>query len=148
MTNRIPSIITAALAATLGLACQEEQAVHHGRPKPAATAPAAPAAQAPAAADVSQESLTMFKSRCAVCHGEQGNGNGPGAAALNPKPRDYTNKEWQAKVTDDQIRSVILMGGAAVGKSPIMPASPDLQAKEDVVNGLVKIVRSFNGRGS
>lgn len=147
MANRIASIAVAAVVATLGLACQEEQAVHHTRPKQTTPATAAPATQAPVA-EVSEESLKLFKSRCAVCHGEQGNGNGPGAAALNPKPRDYTNKEWQAKVTDDQIRSVIVMGGAALGKSPIMPASPDLQAKEDVVNGLVKIVRSFNGRGS
>ena len=37
------------------------------------------------------------------------------------------------------------MGGAAVGKSPIMPASPDLDEKPEVVEGLVKLVRKFGG---
>src|SRR6185503_5050018 len=43
----------------------------------------------------------IFKSRCATCHGNEGRGDGPGAIALNPKPRNYHDKDWQAKVTDD-----------------------------------------------
>ncbi|HVW29622.1 MAG TPA: c-type cytochrome [Polyangiaceae bacterium] len=143
------SNIVGTLALLIGAAigCQEQAPVHkHNRPAPTAAAPA-PAPTTTAVAGVNEESLKLFKSRCVVCHGDSGQGNGPGAAALNPKPRDYTNKEWQAAVSDDQIRAVILMGGAAVGKSPIMPANPDLQAKEDVVNGLVKIVRAFNTKG-
>ncbi len=85
----------------------------------------------------------MFDSRCAACHGTSGKGDGPGAAALNPKPRNYTDKTWQGSVTDEQIKKTIVMGGAAVGKSPIMPASPDLDDKPEVVEGLVKIVRQF-----
>ena len=65
------------------------------------------------------------------------------AGALNPKPRNYTDASWQASVTDAQLRKTILLGGAAVGKSPIMPSSPDLDEKPDVVEGLVKIVRRF-----
>jgi mono/diheme cytochrome c family protein len=86
----------------------------------------------------------IFDSRCSACHGTSGKGDGPGAAALNPKPRDYTDKAWQSSVTDEQIKKTILLGGAAVGKSPIMPASPDLDSKPEVVDGLVKIVRSFS----
>src|SRR5690242_17557247 len=104
-----------ALATIVGsVACNgEEPARHHRKKIEAETAATATAAPVPAAAaGVGEESVKLFKSRCAVCHGESGTGNGPGAAALTPKPRDYTNAEWQAKVTDDQIRSVILMGGA------------------------------------
>ena len=104
---------------------------------------AAPAPAAEPAVDFKAEAETMFRTRCVVCHGEKGQGDGPGAAALNPKPRNYTDAAWQASVTDDQIGSVILNGGAAVGKSPIMPASPDLQSKPEVVTELVKIVRHF-----
>jgi mono/diheme cytochrome c family protein len=85
----------------------------------------------------------MFRARCIVCHGEKGTGDGPGAGALNPKPRNYTDAAWQASVTDEQLKSVIVSGGAAVGKSPIMPASPDLQSKPEVVDELVKIIRGF-----
>jgi mono/diheme cytochrome c family protein len=108
-----------------------------------APAEAAAAAAAPDAAAAKLEAKKTFDARCSVCHGANGAGDGPGSAALNPKPRNYTDPAWQNSVTDEQIRSVILMGGAAVGKSPIMPASPDLQSKPEIVDELVKIVRSF-----
>lgn len=94
-----------------------------------------------------QEAQQMFDTVCTTCHGKDGRGDGPGAAALNPKPRNYTDKAWQASVSDEQIKNTILMGGAAVGKSPAMPAQPQLREKPEVVAGLVKIVRGF-GNGS
>lgn len=112
------------------------------------TAPAEPAAQptteaVAAAPDPAMEARTLFKTRCAVCHGDSGKGDGPGAAALNPKPRDYTDATWQGSVTDEQIHKTIVFGGAAVGKSPNMPGNPDLESKDAVVDALVKVVRSF-----
>ncbi len=85
----------------------------------------------------------IFAEKCVPCHGEKGKGDGPAAAALNPKPRDYTDKAWQASVTDEQIKKTIVYGGAAVGKSPNMPSAPDLDGKPEVVDGLVKYIRSF-----
>ena len=78
-----------------------------------------------------------------VCHGSVGLGDGPGAAALNPKPRAFADTTWQASVGDEQIENTIVMSGPAVGKSPAMPANPDLQSKPAVVKELVKIVRGF-----
>lgn len=86
---------------------------------------------------------TIYQERCSACHGANGRGDGPGSATLTPKPRNYTDTGWQASVTDEQIRKTIVMGGAAVGKSPMMPASPDLDGKPEVVEGLLKIVRKF-----
>lgn len=109
-----------------------------------ATAAADTAGGDPAAGPVDAEKAkSIYQERCSACHGANGRGDGPGAAALNPKPRNYTDKAWQAKVTDEQIKKTITYGGAAVGKSPIMPASPDLEQKPEVVDGLVKIVRQF-----
>ena len=90
-----------------------------------------------------EEARTPFKTVCATCHGEDGRGDGPAATSLNPKPRNYTDKAWQASVTDEQITRTILLGGAAVGKSPAMPAQPQLKEKPEVVRELVRIVRSF-----
>src|SRR6476619_2507432 len=56
----------------------------------------------------------MFTTVCAMCHGVDGSGNGPAAATLQPKPRNYTDAAWQASVTDEQLRETILKGGAAV----------------------------------
>lgn len=99
-----------------------------------------------AAADPAAEAREIFQSRCTVCHGESGKGDGPGSAALDPKPRDFTSVEWQESVTDEHLRKIIVYGGIAVGKSAAMPANPDLDAKPEVVNELVKIVRSLEGK--
>lgn len=50
---------------------------------------------------------------------------------------------WPASMTDEQIKEVILKGDAGVGKSPLMPASPQFRNKPGVLNELVRIVRSF-----
>ncbi len=111
---------------------------------PAPTPSSSPSETASASATSSvEEAKTTFNTICATCHGQSGQGDGPGAASLNPKPRNYTDKAWQASVTDDQIAKTILLGGAGVGKSPIMPAQPQLREKPEVVAELVRIVRGF-----
>jgi len=125
------------------VACSKGQAQETARANEQALATAAPAAAPASASHAKSDARTMFRTRCVVCHGEKGAGDGPGAAALTPKPRNYTDAAWQGSVTDEQIKNVIMYGGAAAGKSPIMPASPDLQSQPEVVDELVKIVRSF-----
>ena len=136
-------------AVGVGLVCGLALAACSKSPPPqeqAAPAEAAPAEPTPAAnpeADAAYEAKTLFQSKCVVCHGSIGAGDGPGAAALNPKPRAFSDATWQSSVTDEQIENTILMGGAAVGKSPAMPANPELQPKPAVVKQLAQIVRSF-----
>ena len=93
--------------------------------------------------EVTAEAKEMFASRCAACHGADGRGNGPASASLTPKPRNYTDVTWQKSVTDEQIKKTITLGGASVGKSPIMPASPDIEQNPQMLEGLVTIVRKF-----
>ena len=97
----------------------------------------------PAAANISPEAAEVYKTRCATCHGDDGKGGGPAAAALNPKPRNYSDPAWQSSVTDEQIKTTILKGGAGVGKSALMPGAPDLEAKPEVLNGLIAKIRAF-----
>jgi len=111
-------------------------------PAAAPAAPAAPAAGS-AAQTPAEEAKTAFGTLCASCHGTSGQGDGPAAAALETKPRNYTDKAWQASVTDDEIKKIILEGGQAVGKSPLMPAWTQFKDKPEVVDELVKIVRSY-----
>jgi mono/diheme cytochrome c family protein len=93
-----------------------------------------------------KEAKEIWQTRCATCHGQGGKGDGPAGAALNPKPRDLTSEEWQKSVTDDYIQKIIVDGGQAVGKSPLMAANPDLASKPEVVRGLTKIVRELAGK--
>ena len=85
----------------------------------------------------------IWDARCSNCHGEKGLGDGPGAVALDPKPRSFADRKWQATTTDDRIRTVIVEGGYAVGLSQSMTANPDLKSRPEVVEGLVKKIRGF-----
>lgn len=74
----------------------------------------------PAAAEVTGAEL--FAQNCVACHGAKGDGDGPAAAGLNPKPRKLSSKDVMTKISNQQITQVIKGGGQASGKSPLMPA--------------------------
>ncbi len=75
-----------------------------------------------------------FKSRCALCHGLGGAGDGPMAGTLAVKPRNLADPMWQVNETDAALDEIITKGGKAVGKSELMPANfqNDPQALADV----------------
>jgi mono/diheme cytochrome c family protein len=117
--------------------------------EPQQAAPTVTATPAPtmapknAPADPAADAQSLFRTKCVVCHGDHGAGDGPGAAAIVPKPRAFADAEWQASATDEHIKKIILEGGPAVGKSPAMPPNPDLKGKDEVLSALVKIIRDF-----
>jgi cytochrome c oxidase cbb3-type subunit 3 len=64
----------------------------------------------------------VFKFYCAQCHGLSGKGDGPNVTKDFPvSPRDFTNAKEMNKLTDADIKNVILDGGPAASKSPMMP---------------------------
>jgi mono/diheme cytochrome c family protein len=130
------SVLIASLATALG--CKEKAPP----PPPAPTVAAAPEPPPPPP-NPARQADEIFRQRCTVCHGTTGQADGPGAAALNPKPQVFTDAAWQTKVTDEELTKAIVGGGVAVGRTPGMPANPDLQTKPEVVAELVKIVRKF-----
>ena len=91
-----------------------------------------------------REAIDVFQSLCVTCHGTTGSGDGPGAAACNPRPRAFADPAWQASVTDEHIVKTVLFGGAAVGKSAQMPAQPQLKGKDELLANLVSLVRAFS----
>jgi mono/diheme cytochrome c family protein len=134
-------LLTLLFAATLAAGCgKETKESPPAGETPAAAETAAPVAAKPLNAD------DVFEKRCVVCHGKSGKGDGPGAAALTPKPRDYTSAEWQESVTDEFLEKIIVGGGPAVGKNAAMPGNPDLRNKPEVVKGLVQKIRGFKGQ--
>ncbi len=107
----------------------------------ASTSASAPATLVIASARDDAEKL--YRTRCAMCHGEAGHGDGPTARVLQPKPRDFADKAFQASSTDEDLAKVIVFGGESIGKSATMPTSPELASKPEVVRELVKQVRTF-----
>ena len=61
-----------------------------------------------------------YTTLCVPCHGPAGDGNGPAAAALNPKPRNFTIGTYMNARTDAQLINVIKNGSAAEKFSPQM----------------------------
>jgi mono/diheme cytochrome c family protein len=123
-----------ALAACAGLACSESEPPPPAQPPPAAPAPApqapapAPAPAAPpgaapdtasAAPDPARGKL-QFENYCVSCHGPRGEGDGPVAATLDPKPARLGDRAYMSAKTDDYLFQVIKGGGASVGRSPLM----------------------------
>jgi len=101
-------------------------------PKAAEHAPAPPSAEPPAKApEAPSDPDTVveadaelgkadYQIHCASCHGAAGDGDGPVAQALNPKPARHSDGAYMNPLTDDYLFKVIKFGGASVGKSPMM----------------------------
>jgi len=83
----------------------------------------------------------IFQTRCFVCHGRDGKGDGPSATGLAEKPQDLTDPNWQKSNTDDLIGVVIKEGGVAIGKTGAMPPNPDLNKEQ--IQSFVAFVRSL-----
>jgi DMSO reductase family type II enzyme heme b subunit len=58
----------------------------------------------------------VYERKCLLCHGEKGDGKGPGAERLDPRPRDFTTGVYKIRSTankvptDQDIFSVITHG--------------------------------------
>lgn len=76
----------------------------HAQTKPWIAPPSAQANKNPITASptVLKEAKTIYLANCSPCHGDKGKGDGPAAAALNPKPADHTSPVL-AKETDGAL---------------------------------------------
>ncbi len=98
--------------------------------------------QARAAGPDLAEAKDNYTTFCVKCHGVSGQGNGPAAATLHTKPRNYTDCATMAKISDDTLFKAIKDGGASVGLSGEMP-SWSKGFDDDEIRGLVAYVRTF-----
>jgi mono/diheme cytochrome c family protein len=51
----------------------------------------------------------LYAARCAFCHGDEGEGDGMAAEGLDPRPTDFTRREFGEKSTE-QVREAIRNG--------------------------------------
>ena len=80
-----------------------------------------------------------FNTICASCHGPDGKGDGPAAAALDPKPRNLGDAAYVSTLTDEHIFKVIKEGGAASGLSAGMPAWGSVLSDDQIWNVIAYI---------
>jgi cytochrome c553 len=155
VSSRVSFVLALVLAASCGKNDQPP-APSSGEPNskpesgPSAAKRPGPGAKAdrPGPAGPAGDAERLFATTCSNCHGKDGAGNGPAAEYLKPKPRNYTDATWQASVTDEDLKKIILLGGAGAGKSAMMPPNPGLKDRPEVVQELVKIIRGFGKRAT
>jgi mono/diheme cytochrome c family protein len=68
---------------------------------------AAPPAVTPALLQKGEDAYLTY---CAACHGEKGDGNGPSAASLTPRPRNFRADAFKAGTTPDQLFHTVSAG--------------------------------------
>jgi mono/diheme cytochrome c family protein len=86
----------------------------------------------------------IFQTRCFVCHGREGKGDGPASTGLGAAVRDLTNPAWQDSISDETIGKVIRSGAAAVGGTAAMAPNPDLSDAQ--IYSLTLYIRSLRGQ--
>jgi len=92
-------------------------------------------------AEHGEAGVMLYHERYSPCHGMDGKATTPMAQAMAPKPRDHSDGASMHYLSDTYIATVIKKGGAAVGKSSLMPAQPDLSAQQ--LAALVAFVRTL-----
>jgi mono/diheme cytochrome c family protein len=97
----------------------------------------------------------MYKAYCAVCHGQDGKGNGPAAAELKTKPADLSTlaKRHGGKFPEDYVASVLRFGvkAPAHGSSDMPTWGPLFsvvsgysQAQVDMrISNLIRYIKSL-----
>ena len=67
----------------------------------------------------------VFLNTCAMCHGQQGLGNGPAGASLNPPPRNFVEGKWKQGGRSQDLFKTLQTGvpGSSMVGFPGIPAS-------------------------
>jgi mono/diheme cytochrome c family protein len=98
-------------------------------------------AQAPAG---SADGKKLYEKYCSQCHGDQGDGKGPAAVHVHPKPRDFTSGKFKVRTTpngalptDDDLKHIIKRGMPYT----TMPAWPSFTDQE--LTQLIAHIKTF-----
>jgi len=73
-----------------------------------------------------------FQQRCFGCHGRRGDGKGPNAPDLLPRPRDLTSNPFMSQVADSRLWESITYGVPGTGMPPWDSLSEE--QKGDLIN--------------
>jgi len=91
----------------------------------------------------------LYQTLCWICHGEKGDGKGPGAVNLpGTKPRDFTSSEFVIQGREDEIYETIRAGAATSfhGSDYMIEWGSKLSPQQ--MNDLVEYLKTFQQPGA
>jgi mono/diheme cytochrome c family protein len=164
-TQTLLRALAASLTLGLAVACRDEDP----NPVPPLPPPELPQQQAPdkvapdgarssslpsapglSASAPAQSREQLFATYCVTCHGASGSGDGPLAATLDPRPRNFRAGEFKYDTdadgktgTVEDLTNVIQNGAARYGGSPLMAGFLTLSTEQ--VHELASYVRGLSG---
>jgi mono/diheme cytochrome c family protein len=81
--------------------------------------------------------MEAYERQCVVCHGARGEGDGPAATALKPRPPDLTKSELVNEMSDAELLEYLSKGKGA------MPGFAKILSKQEF-SALVGVLRDLN----
>jgi len=93
---------------------------------------------AAAAAFAADDGKATYEIRCAPCHGSTGTGDGPAAAALEPKPRNFRDPAFWRGRSRTSLKMTVEQGRPGTMMSPFKGVLSDAE-----IDGVVRYVESF-----
>lgn len=125
---------------------------HGGREQDNAPKPTAPqaAAATPSRADMSQPFPSKLKgnaawgkkfynANCATCHGVKGDGQGPRAYFINPKPVDFLSEQSRASLNRPTLYTIVFAGKLGTE----MPAWRFVLSEQEIANVAEYVFQAF-----
>jgi len=117
-----------------------------------ATGPTAPdeipSKKAPTTPDAIAAGKKLYERRCMPCHGEHGDGNGPAADVMDPRPRDFTRGLFKIRTTahnelptDEDLYRTISRGIPGTG----MPSWKRLLSEDERLD-VIAYVKTFSDK--
>ncbi len=82
--------------------------------------------------------MLVYQTNCLQCHGENGDGNGPEAGALDSKSTDFTNSELMSSLSSSMLEKAIVEGVP----DSAMQSWGGILSKEDV-EAVILYIRTF-----
>ena len=71
-----------------------------------------------------QKGKEIYEKKCALCHGDKGDGKGPAAAGLNPKPTNFQDSHGQKMADGEHFWKI------TTGRGPMPSYRKDLSVEE------------------
>jgi DMSO reductase family type II enzyme heme b subunit len=96
----------------------------------------------PVVAQTPVDGESIYRERCAFCHGDNGDGNGPVARYLDPRPRDFTSNQFKFRTTAsgelplrDDVIKIVKQGirGTAMPRWEDVLSQAEIEAVVDYV---------------